>query len=728
MGTLNNKGKDRVLYKKLSVTRLAFVIVLAGFSLASQADKITSISSTAVHDGDPAGVQDGFGGLDFDNIDVVLDGDPTSFFEPLTGEYSFAPGSDFSYEGRVYSDNGKATEMGKVLAKDWPVGEPAGIKIVNDDSDVKEPKPANCIMSTSYIDGYYLDEADPQKVICSSSFQSHKRYKLAMLPATVTGGAGSEAPIDLVFNLEAEAGSRDYQVYQKINNWTNARLKGFTIQVGTGTGGSFIAASGAGGAGVANLSLYVPDTIWTADQLANFSTGLFGGLSGADGYFDPDTRAGFYIAEYPNTSGETDTLTADTILPSDYPSVPPVTGSAANQFGDWLPNSMLPYGIFYDDDGNPNTDAELVAWYGENSTGLGWMTGQAGGFADIPDTMVTDTWSNNSLYFMGEIDDLVNVGLNYIVTVGDVSAVSSSFTIRITPVIADNPSNPPSYLGNTPSPELKYTSSDADIRIDPSPFLPGSLLTARVMDDDLNNPGIIDTTTVEVTTDDGSVGPYTLTLEELGEDRGAFAGNLPDNFSNVDVGTTVTVTYTDADDGLGGTNVPTTASTTAVVSLPSGNVQFNPASYTVAENGGNVVVTVERVGGDTDVLTVDYQTESETAIGNEDYVPDTGTLVFADGQTSKTITITILDDTTAEGDESFSVRLSSAQSTLGGAAIVGTNPATVTITDTDAAPGGSSGGGFCSYNPNGRFDPILPGIIIAAFVYLGWRLKKKRAG
>ena len=680
MDTLNNKGKERVLYKKHSVIRLALAIVLAGFSLASQADKITSIPSATV-----PGIQDGFGGLNFDNITVVLDGAPTSTFNPLTGAYSFAPDSDFSYESLVYADNGKTTPMGIALAKDWPVGEPAGIKIINDDTDVKAPKPANCIMSTSYIDGNYLDEADPQKVICSSSFQSHKRYKLAMLPATVAGGAGNEAPIDLVFNVEAEAGARDYQVYQKINNWTNVRLQGFTIQVGTGIGGSFVAASGTGGAGVANLSLSVPDTIWTADQLANFSTGLFGGLLGVDGYFDPDTRAGYNIAEYPNSSGETDTLTSGAILPSDYPSVPPVTGDAVNQFGDWLPNNMLPYGIFYDDDGNPATDAELVAWYGVNSTGLGWMTGQAGDFADVLPPQI-EAWSNNSLYFMGVIDDLVNVGLNYIVTVGDVSAVSSSFTIRITPVIADNPSVLPGYVdGLPPSPELKYNSSDAEIRIDPSPFLPGSLLSARVLDADLNlDPGLIDTTTVEVTTDDGSVAPYTLTLEEQGEDRGAFAGNLPDDFSNVAVGTKVTVTYIDADDGLGGTNVPTTASSTAVASLPAGNVQFDSAIYTIAENGGNVVLTVERVESSEGLLTVEYQTESGTAVGNEDYEPDTGQLVFADGETNKTITIAILDDAAAESDESFSVRLSYIQSELGGAAIVGTNPATVVISASDA--------------------------------------------
>ncbi len=42
-------------------------------------------------------------------------------------------------------------------------------------------------------------------------------------------------------------------------------------------------------------------------------------------------------------------------------------------------------------------------------------------------------------------------------------------------------------------------------------------------------------------------------------------------------------------------------------------------------------------------------------------------------------------------------------------------------------PASSSSGGLCSYNPNGRFDPVLPGLVLIGLAYLGLRREKKRA-
>jgi hypothetical protein len=33
------------------------------------------------------------------------------------------------------------------------------------------------------------------------------------------------------------------------------------------------------------------------------------------------------------------------------------------------------------------------------------------------------------------------------------------------------------------------------------------------------------------------------------------------------------------------------------------------------------------------------------------------------------------------------------------------------------------GGGWCSYNPNGRFDPVLPALVLIGLAYLGLRRK-----
>lgn len=709
---------------KPSLAMLASAVVLAGFSLTVQAGKITSIPSATV-----PGVQDGFGGWNFGNVEVILNG-AASTFDPLTGAYSFDPaGSDFSYESRVFIDGVFVNPMAKVLAKDWPVGEPAGIKIVNDDFDVKDPKPNNCIMSTSYLDGHFLDEADPLPVPCSGPFQSHKRYKVAMLPTTVDGGIDS---IDLVFNVEAETGSRDYQVYQKINNWTDVRLKGFTIQVGSGTGGSFVPASdGTAGVGVANLSLSVPSEIWSPSQLANFSTGLFGPIDPKHGrppgYFDPKIRAGYTIVEYPNVSGVTDTLTSGATLGSAYVDVPAGAGAAPNnQFGTWLPNTMLPYGIFFDEDGNPDTDAELVAWYAYNPAlpGFGWMRGVADGFAAYPDPDIIALGAN-PLYSMGVIDDLVNVGLNYVVTVGD---PGSAFTIRITPVKDDSGMLAPSYVAEgVPGIAPVFTATDAEITLTPSPFfVPGNLLTARVGDADLNSdPLVVETTTVDVTTSDNSVPLATITLDELGPNRGVFVANLPDAFSNVAAGTIVMVTYVDLLGGAGGTIEPETitADSTATLILPAGVLQFSPVTYTAAENDGSVVVTVERTGGTAGEVSVEYGTLSGTAIGNEDYVPDTATLVFADGDTSKTITVVLVNDTVAEAEESFSIVLSSAQ---GGASLgaPATTVATITITDTDVdAPAPAPAPVSTENNSSGLFSFSW---ITAGLVLVGLLVRTRR--
>jgi len=561
--------------KSLTIALTTSVALFASILQPSFAGRIVSATSVPYAPNAPGFVAQGFGGWNLDNVSVLLTG-TESVFDESNGSYFFDIDSDLTYQASV--TDGTETFLGIVLAKPWPIGEPSGIKVVNDDLAVKEPKPTNCIMATSYLEDHYLDSTDPQQVICSGPFQSHKRYKLAMLPTTVSDGQGAEQGIDLVFNVEEESGSRDYQIFQKINNWTNGRLEGFTIQVGTGVGDSFVAAADIAGVGVDNLSLSVPETIWTVDQLAVFSEGLFGPPDlkhdRPAGFFDPDTRAGFVIQEYPNQSGETDTLRSGARLGSDYADVP-AGGASDNQFGTWLPNTMLPHGIFWDDDGNPETDAVLIAWYGYNpaANGYGWMGGADTNFSAVPDATILE-WGANLEYSEDLIDDLVNVGLNYVVTVGDVSGFPTNtdgtygvFTLRITPIVDTSGTGTPGYTTMTPTPTLVFASSDAVVTLSPSPeFVIGEVLTARVGDADLNgDPSVVDEVSVTLTSSDGYTD--TLVLEELGADRGVFAAILPEKYSDTEVGTVVTLTYTDADRG-DGISVEKSASTTAASEPP----------------------------------------------------------------------------------------------------------------------------------------------------------------
>ena len=63
-----------------------------------------------------------------------------------------------------------------------------------------------------------------------------------------------------------------------------------------------------------------------------------------------------------------------------------------------------------------------------------------------------------------------------------------------------------------------------------------------------------------------------------------------------------------------------------------------------------------------------YRTADGTAtVADNDYVPKSGTLSFATGTTTQTITISVVGDTKIEPDETFTVNLSSpsANATLG---------------------------------------------------------------
>jgi hypothetical protein len=77
-----------------------------------------------------------------------------------------------------------------------------------------------------------------------------------------------------------------------------------------------------------------------------------------------------------------------------------------------------------------------------------------------------------------------------------------------------------------------------------------------------------------------------------------------------------------------------------------------------SESAGDIHVTVTRSGDLSTEATVDYHTVDGTATDRNDYTTALGTLRFGPGESQKTITILINDDSKAEGTESASVILS----------------------------------------------------------------------
>ncbi|XP_065069657.1 sodium/calcium exchanger 1-like isoform X1 [Rhopilema esculentum] len=87
-------------------------------------------------------------------------------------------------------------------------------------------------------------------------------------------------------------------------------------------------------------------------------------------------------------------------------------------------------------------------------------------------------------------------------------------------------------------------------------------------------------------------------------------------------------------------------------------VFFHPAEYTVVESCGRVYLTLVRVGEDLfSTVYVDYKTVEGTANEYEDYEPVNTTLCFKPGETSKIISIGVVDDDIFELDEHFFVKL-----------------------------------------------------------------------
>jgi hypothetical protein len=159
---------------------------------------------------------------------------------------------------------------------------------------------------------------------------------------------------------------------------------------------------------------------------------------------------------------------------------------------------------------------------------------------------------------------------------------------------------------------------------------------------------------------------------------------------------TASVTYAVApNSGAARTGTMTIAGQTFTVTQNSATpsvstVQLAQSSYNVNESAGSISILVNRSGDLSSAVSVGYMTTDSSdflqncnvvngkATSRCDYISLVGTLHFAAGENSKTLSLPVVDDTYLEGAESFFISL---LSPLGGAVIGANQTATVTITD-----------------------------------------------
>ncbi|HEX8337805.1 MAG TPA: Calx-beta domain-containing protein, partial [Pyrinomonadaceae bacterium] len=92
----------------------------------------------------------------------------------------------------------------------------------------------------------------------------------------------------------------------------------------------------------------------------------------------------------------------------------------------------------------------------------------------------------------------------------------------------------------------------------------------------------------------------------------------------------------------------------------SSSLQLSAPAFGVNESERKVLITVTRAGAASAAATLDYATADGTASRRGDYTQTLGTLSFAPGETSKTVTVFITDDVYQEGPENFTFTLSDA--------------------------------------------------------------------
>lgn len=113
--------------------------------------------------------------------------------------------------------------------------------------------------------------------------------------------------------------------------------------------------------------------------------------------------------------------------------------------------------------------------------------------------------------------------------------------------------------------------------------------------------------------------------------------------------------------------------------LDTGTFSFTASTATVSEGAGATTLTVNRTGDISLAASVDYATADGTALQRTDYTLAAGTLNFAAGEASKTVTVIVTDDLYVNSSRNLTIALSNPV----GTSVALASPSTLTLTITD---------------------------------------------
>ena len=137
-----------------------------------------------------------------------------------------------------------------------------------------------------------------------------------------------------------------------------------------------------------------------------------------------------------------------------------------------------------------------------------------------------------------------------------------------------------------------------------------------------------------------------------------------------------------------------------------GDLGFSSATYSSAENAGSAVISVTRTNGTTGTVTIRYAATAGPGATLANFVPVSGILTFAPGQTNRTFNVPLLDDTVTNGQRVINLALTLP---TGGATTNGTvTVATLTILDNEPPAGTPAGSVNTAFgNGVGPNDKVL---------------------